>query len=394
MHAAAEKMCDVFGSIMNYGDGLYGGRFVAGMYTRAYLEKETTPQAVRRCLDAGLASIPYDSRYARTIRDVIVGYEQHPSDWKKTWDLIQKKWGDQDLCPEGYNRPFNIDAKINGAYIAIGLLYGGGDFDKTLEITARCGQDADCNPSNAAGVLGALYGYTRIPERYTRGIPSLTGRKFEYTDYDFPELIGVCERVFRRILAQNGGSVKSVGGEEILVIPVQNPRAPKKLVQVEDYPKKQILLWSREFDVRRIRAMAPHGWSGGWMIKASGSEMDPGIRPLWGKESALITHPESQSEPAALERRVRVPDKSPRLLLEVASFDRQPRADWELRVKVDGTEVLRETINEPGRWKTIEVDLSRHRGRTVNIRLENAAGGANAWSWEAGYWGRAEIVGE
>ena len=28
------------------------------------------------------------------------------------------------------------------------------DFTKTLEITTRCGQDADCNPSTAGGILG------------------------------------------------------------------------------------------------------------------------------------------------------------------------------------------------------------------------------------------------
>ena len=30
---------------------------------------------------------------------------------------------------------FNIDAKLNGAYIVMGLLYGEGDPDKTLEIS-------------------------------------------------------------------------------------------------------------------------------------------------------------------------------------------------------------------------------------------------------------------
>jgi hypothetical protein len=36
-------------------------------------------------------------------------------------------------------QPFNIDAKINGAYIALGLLYGGGDIGKTMSISTRCG---------------------------------------------------------------------------------------------------------------------------------------------------------------------------------------------------------------------------------------------------------------
>jgi hypothetical protein len=38
-------------------------------------------------------------------------------------------------------------------HIVMGLLYGEGDMDKTIIISMRCGQDSDCNPSNAAGVL-------------------------------------------------------------------------------------------------------------------------------------------------------------------------------------------------------------------------------------------------
>ena len=59
--------------------------------------------------------------------------------------------------------PFNIDAKLNGAYIVMGLLYGEGDPMKTLEISTRCGQDSDCNPSNALAVLGVINGFSGLP---------------------------------------------------------------------------------------------------------------------------------------------------------------------------------------------------------------------------------------
>jgi hypothetical protein len=58
---------------------------------------------------------------------------------------MQDKWSEDIGCPEGVYAPFNIDATINSAYVVIGLLYGKGDFTKTIEITTRCGQDADCN---------------------------------------------------------------------------------------------------------------------------------------------------------------------------------------------------------------------------------------------------------
>ena len=57
--------------------------------------------------------------------------------------------------------------KLNGAYILMGLLYGQGDPDKTITIACRCGQDSDCNPSNAGGILFAILGAAKIPPRFT-----------------------------------------------------------------------------------------------------------------------------------------------------------------------------------------------------------------------------------
>ena len=42
--------------------------------------------------------------------------------------MLEEKWDKDDACPDGSLQPFNIDAKLNGAYVALGLLYGGGDF--------------------------------------------------------------------------------------------------------------------------------------------------------------------------------------------------------------------------------------------------------------------------
>lgn len=230
--ASAGAMCDVFGSLMNYGDGIYGGRFVAAMYSQAYLEDEPTSAAVMRCIETGLASIPRESAYAKVIRDVIDGHRRHPDDWLATWHELQQKWGKTDLCPDGKGKDLNIDAKLNGAYIVMGLLYGGGDMARTLEVSTRCGQDADCNPSNAAGVLGALYGYSRLPSEYTSGIPALKGKRFEYTECDYLELAEKSMKVLERVVREAGGRVTGSGDDAVVEIPVQTPQAPGRLEQM------------------------------------------------------------------------------------------------------------------------------------------------------------------
>src|SRR5690349_2464414 len=46
------------GRVMNYGDGIYGGMFVAGMYAAAFFESDP-----RKVVAAGLAAIPAKSSY-------------------------------------------------------------------------------------------------------------------------------------------------------------------------------------------------------------------------------------------------------------------------------------------------------------------------------------------
>ncbi len=161
MPQVSNRYGDRMGHIMNYGDGVYGGMFIAAMYTQAFFAKD-----IREVVEKGLQAIPPQSLYAQLIRDVIRWHDENPNDWLKMWHLVQAKWGEVDHCPDGYKQPFNIDAKLNGGYVVMGLLYGNGDWYKTMNYATRGGQDADCNPANAAGILGTLIGAHAIPAEY------------------------------------------------------------------------------------------------------------------------------------------------------------------------------------------------------------------------------------
>jgi hypothetical protein len=214
---ASNQICDRVGRVMNHGDGLYGGMFVAGMYAAAFFE--TDPRAV---VAAGLACIPADSAYARLVRDVMAWSQQQPDDWRAVWRLLQEKWDRDDPCPNGALNPYNIDAKLNGAFIAIGLIYGRGDWTRTMEIATRCGQDSDCNPSSAAGVLGAMVGFAKVPESFRRELATLGDTKFQYTNYSFNEIVLSTERRALAMIERAGGKVTDAE----VVVPRQSPRAP------------------------------------------------------------------------------------------------------------------------------------------------------------------------
>jgi len=207
-----------FGRLMNYGDGLYGGQFVGGMYAEAFFEDDPL-----KIVKSGLRCIPEGSQYAEAIRDVIQWHKENPDDWEATWKLINKKYHENpDYRRFSFSKvgdEFNIDAKLNGAYIVMGLLYGNSDPDLTTVISMRCGQDSDCNPSNAAGILFTTIGFKNLPDRFVSALDNET--KFSYTSYTFPALADVCEKLAREAVTRAGGRIETnIDGEEVFVIPV------------------------------------------------------------------------------------------------------------------------------------------------------------------------------
>ena len=64
-----------------------------------------------------LKTVPSQSEFYQCMNDVINWHKKYPKDWKQTWLEVQKKWADDIGCPEGVFAPFNIDAKVNAAYV-------------------------------------------------------------------------------------------------------------------------------------------------------------------------------------------------------------------------------------------------------------------------------------
>lgn len=125
MPNSAAEISDKVGHIMNYGDGWYGGVYVGAMYALAFVSDD-----IHYVVNEALKTVPEQSDFYHCIADVIKWHKQYPDDWKQNWHEIQKKWAEEVGCPDGVFAPFNIDAKINAAYIVLGLLYGDGDYTK------------------------------------------------------------------------------------------------------------------------------------------------------------------------------------------------------------------------------------------------------------------------
>ncbi len=197
----ATGLSDGIGHIMNYGDGWYGGVYVAAMYALAYISND-----VEFVVKEGLRAIPENSSFYKLMSDVIHWYEEYPDNWKMTWFRTQEKWASEVGCPDGVYADFNIDAKINSAYIIIGLLYGKGDFGESVRISTLCGQDSDCNPASAAGILGVMKGYSNIPDEWKLGLTEVEDMEFKYTDISLNDAYAYSFRQAMEIIERNSGT--------------------------------------------------------------------------------------------------------------------------------------------------------------------------------------------
>lgn len=201
MPNSASEISDKIGHIMNYGDGWYGGVYIGAMYTLAFVSED-----INYIVLEALKTIPKQSRYYKVMADVIRWHKQYPDDWHQTWFELQKKWSEDLNCPQGVYAAFNIDASLNSAYVIMGLLYGNGDFSKTMQVSTRAGQDADCNPSSAGGILGTMLGYDKIPEYWKMGLKEAEDIDFKYTTMSLNRVYEVSYKHAIEMIKRNGGS--------------------------------------------------------------------------------------------------------------------------------------------------------------------------------------------
>jgi len=230
------KFGETFGRIMNYGDGLYAGEFVGGLYAAAYFESDRV-----RVVERALAVIPSGSKYAEMVRDLLAWYRADPKDWQAAWKKIVAKYGDDKGPMKGKVSWLGIDAKLNGAMVLLGYLWGEGDIEKTAYITTRGGYDSDCNPSSALGVLGVQLGAKALLKKHAAGLDRT--RKWENTDYTYDRLLAVSEKLTRQIVVAEGGRIEGTGADETFVIvprpvepgPAEDSLKPGPVPQVAPY---------------------------------------------------------------------------------------------------------------------------------------------------------------
>lgn len=383
------RLGETFGRIMNYGDGVYGGQFIGGMLAEAFFE--TDMESIVR---AGLACVPEGSQYHEAISDVLRLYHEDPKDWQRTWTEIDKKYR-QDL---NYRRSTcfalgkgDIDAKLNGAFVAIGLLYGNREFDNTIITTMRCGQDSDCTSSSAASVLFTTMGLSQIPDRFKSEInPNIT---FSHSDFTFPRLLEVCEKLARENVVRQGGRIEiDSDGREVFVIPRQEPTSSPLEQSWSPGP-----IADSRYTPGELRTINPpvtgltdisdavKQFAPDWSVIDCGAYRTVGFYPnLLGKSNVLATHPLNDTIPCVLSKRVIIPTGDTTTLKLTVGHEKV--GDWQLIVRAQGQELFNGAIGPEtatDQWANVDVDLTPFAGQAILLELVNAF---NEKNWEEAFW--------
>ncbi len=141
-------------SVDHWDEGVYGEIFLAAMESAAF-----SNSSVASIIDAGLSFLPENSKVFQVVKLTLALHQQGKS-LRETRESILEKFGHYNFT----------DCVQNIGFIIAGLLYGGGDFIKTIVSAVNCGYDADCTGATAGAIIGIIMGRQKIiKEGHTAG---------------------------------------------------------------------------------------------------------------------------------------------------------------------------------------------------------------------------------
>ena len=154
---AAAAMAFRDASISHIKNGIYGEMFVASMLAVA-----ACTDNVKEIISGGLAQIPYTSRLYEAISRVLTDFENGVSS-KDCFAAIHNHY--DEYTDHGWCHTIS-----NAMIVAAALLYGNGNFGKSICMAVQTGFDTDCNGATVGSVLGMAKGIDSIEDVWKKPI--------------------------------------------------------------------------------------------------------------------------------------------------------------------------------------------------------------------------------
>jgi hypothetical protein len=187
------------------------------------LSKEPVETAIKNALKA----VDPASAMTEAVKDAIETYHSHPGDWIAARQTIYRKWV-VDRKWNGNSTP------SNGAMVILALLYGNGDFYKTLQYAMALGLDADCNAATAGAVTGVKIGFKIISSLPGFNMPDIfknNTRPQLPAEMKISEQAELLMKVCERVILENGGKKTTFKGKTGYRIKLQEPGVVESLIK-------------------------------------------------------------------------------------------------------------------------------------------------------------------
>ena len=172
------------------GEGTYGEVFCAAMESAAFVMSD-----VYSLIDIGLSYIPEGCGVAGAVRCAVKCFRDGKP-WLEARDAVLRDYrgstffgwaghtSEADQKKGFHTGKRGWDVPSNIGMLVIGLLYGEGDFGKSICTAVNCGEDTDCTGATVGSIFGIMHGIGAIPERWIAPI----GRKIKTACLNLGEL--------------------------------------------------------------------------------------------------------------------------------------------------------------------------------------------------------------
>jgi len=203
--------------------------FYGALYSAAFFEKD-----INKLIEKAVSHLPEDGRFRKAVADMKRLYHQYPNDLKKARAEMARMYYHEE--PEETRTKWN--AILNGACAVLALLYGEGDFQKTLDYGCFIGFDADNQTATICGLLGVINGTKGLPKDLLYPVKEW---KLPFNDlyknrtrYDMPDakITDMAKRtkaIAEKIILENGGSKK---GNKYVINTAAKFQPPLEFTQV------------------------------------------------------------------------------------------------------------------------------------------------------------------
>jgi hypothetical protein len=116
----------------------------------------------REAIEASLAFVPPRSRLTEAVRRVLDLHARGAS-WEETRDEIETRYGHYSF----------VHIINNSAVVTAALLYGAGDFSRTIGLAVEGGWDTDCTGATTGSIFGATFGAGALPSHWVDPLSDL-----------------------------------------------------------------------------------------------------------------------------------------------------------------------------------------------------------------------------